>query len=325
MNPRDVFNRRAAAALVLCAVCAWVPAAHAQQAERPLKFVVPTSPGSSADIGARSVGDRMQKSLNRAVIVENKLGAGGSLAAALVASADSNGETIGILGNSYLLYPVEFPQQKFDPIKDVVPVAMISRGANVLLVGADSSYQKMDDLVRRARAEPGKVIYASAGIGSSTYHSAERVRIAARLDMIHVPYKGSPESIHEVIAGRVDFAFAPVSVAAPFIQSGKVRALAVSTSKRSALLPQTPTTVEGGVPGSSYDSWLAALVPIKTPQAVQAALNKAFNAALEAPEVRQRFSSLGIEPDPMPLDELQAFVGDEYRKSMDFAKEAKPR
>ena len=318
-NPTQWTRRamfRAACGLIVLAAA---HAAHAQSA-RPLKFLVPTSPGSSADIGARAIGDQLQRQLNRSIIVENKVGAGGSLAAAATASAEANGDTLGILGNSYLLFPVEFPQQKFDPIKDVVPVAMISRGANVLLVAADSPYQKLDDLVQRARREPGKLTYASAGIGSSTYHSAERLRTAAKLDMLHVPFKGSPESIHEVIAGRMDFAFAPVSVATPFVQSGKMRAIAVSSGKRSALLPQTPTTVEAGVPGSSYDSWLVALAPAKTPLATQQALNKAFNTALETPEVLQRFATLGVEPDAMSLEELQAFVAQEHKGAMAYAK-----
>ncbi len=226
-TPTQRTRRTALRALCGLALAVATHAAHAQSA-RPMKFLVPTSPGSSADIGARAIGDQLQRLLNRTIVVDNKVGAGGSLAAAATASAEANGDTLGILGNSYLLFPVEFPQQKFDPVKDVIPVAMISRGANVLLVAAESPYQKLDDLVQRARREPGKLTYASAGIGSSTYHSAERLRIAARLDMLHVPFKGSPESIHEVIAGRMDFAFAPVSVATPFVQSGKMRAIAVS-------------------------------------------------------------------------------------------------
>ena len=324
MKPNFGSARNAVKTMLLVFAFVTCGIAHAQTS-RPLKLVVPTSPGSSADIGARAVGEHLQKILDRSVIVDNRLGAGGSIAAGAVAAAEANGDTLGILGNSYLLFPFEFPHQKFDPIKDVIPVAMISRGANVLLVSGQSSYQKLEDLVKRARGEPGKVTYASAGIGSSTYHSAERLKGAANLDMVHVPYKGSPEAIHEVIAGRVDFAFAPVSVAAPFVQSGKARALAVSTSKRSALLPQAPTTVEAGVPNSSYDSWLVALAPAKTPAPVVASLNKAFNAALDTSEVKQRFSSVGVEPDPMSLEELQTFVAEQYKKAMAYAKESKGR
>ena len=299
--------------------------AAAQGPGRPIKLVVPTSPGSSADIGARAVGEALQKVLGRPVLTENRVGAGGSIAAAAVAAAEPNGETIGVLGNSYLLFPLEFPQQKFDPAHDVAPVAMISKGANLLVVSSGSLYASLGDIVRRARAEPGNVTYSSAGLGSSTYQSAERVRIAADLDLLHVPFKGSPEAVQEVVAGRVDFAFAPISVAAPFLQSGRVRAIAVSSSKRSSLLPHTPTTVEAGVPGSSYDSWLVALVPGKTPAAVQAQLTQAFNAALETPEVQQRFAALGVELDLMQLDDLRTFVRKEHAQALAQAKQTKGR
>ena len=299
---------------------------HAQPAGgRPIKLVVPTSAGSSADIGARALGERLQTATGRPVIIENKVGAGGSLAAAAVAVAEANGETVGILGNSYLLFPVEFPSQKFDPMQDVAPVALISRGSNVLVVAGNSAYSGVGDIVERARNLPGRISYASAGVGSSTYHSAERMRASASLDLIHVPYKGSPESVQEVIAGRVDFAFAPVSVAAPLIQSGRVKALAVSSSRRSALLPQVPTTLEAGLADSQYDSWLIALVPAKTPLAVQTELNRAFNAAVVAPEVRSRFAALGLEPDTLSLDAVQAFVRKEFASTMTQAKQAKPR
>lgn len=299
--------------------------ARAQLSGRPIKLIVPTSPGSSADIGARSVGERIQRSLGRPVIVENKVGAGGSLAAMAVAAAEPNGETIGVLGNAYLLFPVEYPQQKFNPMQDVSPVAMISRGANVILVAGNSPHAKLDDLVRRARAEPGKLTYGAGANGSSTYLAAERMRAAAGLDLIHVPYKGSPEIVHELVAGRIDFGVVPVPVAAPFVQSGHVRALAVSSSQRSSLLPGTPTTVESGLAGSTYDTWLAAVVPAKTPVSKQVELNKVFNAALQDPEIQQRFASMGVRADPMPLKELQDLVRKEYETETARAKATKGR
>jgi tripartite-type tricarboxylate transporter receptor subunit TctC len=295
------------------------------QSGKPLKLLVPTSPGSSADIGARAVGDRLQKSMGRPVVIENKVGAGGSIAAAAVAAADSNGDTIGVLGNSYLLFHVEFPNQKFDPQRDVVPVAMISRGSNVLLVSSSSAYLKMDDLLRRAREQPGRVVFASAGLASSTYQSAERLRLAAGLDLIHVPFKGAPELIQELAAGRADFAFVPLPVAAPFIRDGRMRALAVSSSKRAAALPQVPTTAEAGLPASTYDSWLVALVPANTPVAAQAELNRAFNAALEAPEVLKQFEALGVEAQVMSLQDVKGYVQQEYAKAIAFEKDMKPR
>ncbi len=315
MNIQHNTRRRAVLFALAAAAVSTTGPASAQTSNRPVKFIVPTSPGSSADIGARSVGDALQKTLGRSVITENRVGAGGSIAAAAVAAAEPTGETIGILGNSYLLLPVEFPRSKFDPMQDVAPVAMISRGANILVVSSSSPYTKLLDIVQAARAQPGRLTYASAGVGSSTYHSAERVRTAANLDMVHVPLKGSPEALQEVMSGRVDFAFAPVSVIQQFVQSGRLRALATSASKRSTLLPNVPTTAEAGVPGAAYDSWLIALVPAKTPQSVKSKLNKAFNQALVTPEVKQRYASLGIEASLMGLDELQTMVRQEAVQS----------
>jgi tripartite-type tricarboxylate transporter receptor subunit TctC len=316
-------QRRGILCALVCASLGSVDLAAAQSGERPLKFIVPTSPGSAADTAARFVGEQIQTTLGRPVLIENKAGAGGALAAAHVAAAEPNGETIGLLGNSYLLFPVEFLQHKFDPIRDVVPVAMISKGMNVLLVANESPYRKLEDIVRKARAEPGNVAYASAGVGSSTFHSAQRVVIAANIDVIHLPFKGSPQSLSEVVASRVDFAFAPISVAAPLLRSGRVRAIAVSSSKRSVLLPDVPTTVEAGVPGSSYESWLVAIVPSKTPAAIQAELNRIFSTALETPEVRRHFGMSGVEPVPMPLAQLRAFVLQEHASALAYDKVAK--
>jgi tripartite-type tricarboxylate transporter receptor subunit TctC len=324
--PRLSSAQRRAILRGLAALAVTVAApALGQSGSQPVKLIVPTSPGSSADIGARSVGEQLRKVLGRPVLTENRVGAGGSIAAAALATSQPNGETIGVFGSSYLLFPQEFPKLKFDPLQDVAPVALISKGANVLLVSSASPYRTLTDLIERARAEPGKITYASAGIGSSTFHSAERLRMAAGLDLVHVPLKGAPESAQEVIAGRVDFAFVPVPVAGGIMQGDRARALAVSASKRSALLPQTPTTVEAGVPGSSYDTWLVALVPAKTPAATQLELNKAFRAALDGSEIRQRFEALGVEPASMSLEELLAFIRQEYADAMAHAKAKKTR
>lgn len=308
----------------LTALLGSMPGLALAQTGRPVIVLVPTSPGSSADIGARAASVAAQKILGRPLIIQNKVGAGGSIAAAALAAAEPNGETIGVFGNSFLLFPVVYPQQKFDPMQDVTPVAMVSRGANVLLVEASSPYHSLADIVKHAAAAPGTLSYASAGLASSTFHSAERVRTAANLELIHVAYKGSPESVNEVLGGRVTFAFAPVSVALPFIQGGRVRALAVSTSKRSSILPQVPTTAET-VPNSSYESWLAVLVPAKTPLAFQQALNKAYSTAMQTAEIKKLFTTQGVEPEVMQLDEVKAFVRQEYALAMTHSHPSKPR
>jgi tripartite-type tricarboxylate transporter receptor subunit TctC len=283
-------RRRAIICGLGAAAFAMATRTQAQIGGRPIKFIVPTSPGSSADIGARIVAERLQVVSGRSVITENKVGAGGSIAANFVALSEPNGETIGMLGNSYLYIPLDFPQQKFDPIHDLAPVAMIQRGTNVLVVGRDSRYQTLNDIVQRARLVPGQMTCASAGQGSSTYQSAERLRVAAGLDFIHVPYRGSPELVRDIIAGRVDFGFAPVSVVAGFMEGGLTRFLAVSTP----------------------------------PNAIQIDLNKMFNAVLDAPEVNQRFASLGGEAAPLDLEPLRSLVHEEYDNAMAFAA-SKPR
>jgi tripartite-type tricarboxylate transporter receptor subunit TctC len=317
-------DRRALITGLCTALAAMATGAHAQLGGRPLKIIVPTSPGSSADLGARIVAERLQMLLGRTVVTENKVGAGGLIAATSIARAEPIGETIGMLGNTYLTYHIEFPQEKFDPVNDVAPVAMISRGGNVMLVGRESPFRTMDDVVKRARAKPGSVSFASAGLSSSSFHSAERFRAAAGIDLLHVPYRGSPEMVRELIAGRVDFAFVPVSVVAGYTQDGLTRALAVSGAKRSRLLPDIPTTVEAGLPNSSFDTWLIALVPGKTPLAIQVDLNKSLNAVLDSPEIHQRFETIGVEASTMNLDQLQEYVREEYRNAVAYSA-ANPR
>lgn len=323
-NKTRISRRLIVQSACLAALLGSMPGLVSAQTGRPVKVLVPTSPGSSADIGARAASVEAQKILGRLLIIDNKVGAGGSIAAAALAAAEPNGDTIAVLGNSFLLLPVEFPQQKFDPMHDVIPVAMVSRGANVLVVDVSSPYKSLADIVKKAAAGPGTVSYASAGVGSSTFHSAERVRTAAKLELIHVPFKGSPEAVREVMAGRIDFAFAPVSVAGPLIQTGKLRALAVATSKRSSFLPQVPTTAET-VPNSSYESWLAVLVPAKTPLAIQQELNRAYSTAMQVAEIKTLFTTLGVEPEVMQLDEVKAFVRKEYALVTTEAHPSKPR
>lgn len=286
------------------------------QIKKAIKVIVPTSAGSSADTGARAIAEHIQAAIARPVVVENRTGAGGSMAADVIAAADPDGETIGLLGNSYLLFPIQYPNKNFKPMRDLIPVALVSRGANVLLVASSSPYKSLKDLLDAARSQPGKLAYASAGVGSSTFHSANRMITAAKIDVIHVPMRGSPEGLNEVIGGHMEFTFTPISVAGPMLKSGRVRALAVSTSKRTALLPDVPTTVEAGVPGSSYESWLVALVPAKTPLVQQERWNKSINAALESEQVRKSFTQHGVEPSPMSLKQTQAFVAEEYRVAM---------
>jgi tripartite-type tricarboxylate transporter receptor subunit TctC len=304
----------------------WAPTVPAQgSAARTVRFVVPTSPGSNADTQARSVGEGLQALTGQTVVTENRVGAGGSIAASTLSAARPDGQTVGFQGKAYLLFGVEFPAQNFDPMRDVSPVAFISRGAFVLVVGASSAHTSLKGLIDYARTNPGKLDYASAGQGSTSYISAERLRAAAKVSMLHVPFKGSPEAVREVIAGGVHFTYIPAAMSKSLIESGRVRALAVNTARRSILLPEVPTVIEAGLPHSNYESWLVALVPANTPGDIQEQLNQQFNAAIKTPAMAERFAKLGVEPEPMNLIALRAFVKGEYAAALELDRQLRAK
>lgn len=304
----------------------WASAVPAQvSSARTIRFVVPTSPGSNADTQARVVGEGLQALTGQTVVTENRVGAGGSIAAAALAGARPDGQTVGFQGKAYLLFGVEFPAQNFDPIRDVSPVAFISRGAFVLVVGASSNFTSLKALIDYARTTPGKLDYASAGQGSTSYLSAERLRAAAKVSMLHVPFKGSPEAVREVISGGVQFTYIPAAMSKSLIESGRVKALAVNTARRSILLPDVPTAIEAGLPNSNYESWLVALVPANTPGDIQEQLNQQFNAAIKSSALAERFVKLGVEPEPMALMALRNFVKGEYAAALDLDRQLRAK
>ena len=327
MKPARCNKLYLAVATILVAMIALAPPTATAQpsSAQTVRFLVPTSPGSNADAQARAVGEHFQTLTGQTVITENRVGAGGSVAAGALAAARPDGQTIGFQGKSFLLFGVEFPIQNFDPILDVSPVAFISRRAFVLVVGATSNLTSLKALVDYGRANPGKINYASAGQGSTSYLSAERVRAAAEINVVHIPFKGSPEAAREVIAGSAHFAFVPAAMSKPLIEAGRIRALAVNTARRSILLLEVPTTIEAGLPNSNYESWLVALVPAKTPNDIQEKLNQQFNAALKTPVVTERLAKLGVEAEPMTLAALRAFVKKEYAAALDLDKQLRAK
>ena len=285
-----------------------------------IKLLVPTSPGSDADASARVIAERFQAATGQTLLIDNRVGAGGSIAATALAAAPANGETVGFQGKSYLLFKEEFPSLKIDPARDLAPVALIGRSATVLAVSAQSKFQDVKDLIEFGRANSGKLTFASAGQGSTTFWSAQKLLTAANVSALHVPFKGSPEIVSELLSQRADFGYLPAQVAAPQITAGKLKALGVSGARRSAKFPQVPTTIESGIPDSDYESWLIALVPAKTPTATQERLNRQFNELLKSPETQAQLGKLGHGTDPMPLAQLQAFVERESLKSLEMAR-----
>ena len=262
---------------------------------KPIRLIVPFTPGSGTDVIARTLGEAMAQNLGQAVVVENRPGAGGTIGAAQVAKAEADGHTLLVHSSGHVVNAAIYPNLPYDTLADFAGVTPLASLPNVLVVAPARGWKNLADLLAAARAKPGELNYASAGNGSATHMNAEKFRVQAGIDALHIAFKGTPEALTEVISGRIDWFFAPLASALPLIKDGKLQALAVSTARRSPALPEVPTTVEAGVADSDYTFWVALFAPARTPRAVIARLNEAVAVALKAPEVRDRYARLGAE------------------------------
>ena len=289
---------------------------------RPIKFLVPFSPGSGTDIIARTVGEAMSKNIGQPVIVENKPGAGGTIAAAQVARGEADGYTVLIHSSGHALNPAIYPNLPYDTLRDLTGITPLASMPNVLVVSPARGWKTVADLVAAAKAKPGQLNYASAGIGSATHMNAEKFRLQAGIEAQHVPFKGTPEALTDVIGGRNDWFFAPLSAALPLVREGKLQALAVSTPTRAAVLPAVPTSVEAGVPGSDYIFWVAMIVSSATPPAVMQRLHDEALKVLADRDVKERLAGLGAEPFPLAQDAFNAFIRVEVDAAAKIARAA---
>ncbi len=309
-----------AAALALCAV----GSAQAQD-EWPrgqmVRLVVPFTAGSGTDIVARLVAEKLGPALGTTVIVDNKPGAGGTVGAALVAKAPADGLTLLVHSAGHLVNPSIYSSLSYDTLKDFAGVTPLASLPNVL-VTTPGRFTDEKDLVAQAKAKPGGFNYASAGNGSATHMNAEVFRLAAGLQAQHIPFRGTPEAMTEVMGGRVDWFFAPMVSALPLIKDGKLKALAVGTAQRSPVLPQVPTTEEAGVPGSAYLFWVGLFAPAKTPRPIVDRLQAEVAKIMVSPELKQRLDKLGAEPFTMPSAEFDKFLADETGKAQKVVKAA---
>ncbi len=317
-------SQTARLASITLAACSWLPPAAAQDQypRQPVRIVVPFTAGSATDIIARAVGEGMRKELGQPVIIENKPGAGGTLGAAQVAAAPADGYTLLVHSAGHVANSALYPGLRYDPIKDFKPLAMLASVPNVLVVSPKSDFKDLASLVARAKTEPGKLLYASAGNGSATHMNSEKFRIAAGIDAIHVPYRGTPEAITDVISGQVQWFFAPITSAIPMIKDHKLQALAVGSPQRAASLPNVPTTVEAGFPNSDYDFWIGLFAPAKLPPAIAEQLRRATATALKSPEVKARYTALGANSPSVEPEQFEAFVKNDATAAVTLIKAA---
>jgi tripartite-type tricarboxylate transporter receptor subunit TctC len=304
----------------------WLGSLGAAQAQgyptKPIKFIVPFSAGSATDIVARTVGDAMGKSMGQTIVVENKLGAGGTIAAAQVARGEADGYTILVHSSGHALNPALYPNPGYDTLKDLTGITTLAAVPNVLVVHPSKGWKTQADLLAAVKAKPASFNYASAGVGSGTHMNAEIFRLQTGIDALHVPYKGTPDAMTNVIGGTNDWFFAPLASALPLIKDGKLQALSVSTKTRASTLPQVPTSIEAGVPGSDYTLWIGMIAPSATPPAVLKKLHEEALKALASPETKERLLKLGADPFPQSPEAFNAYIKTEMDTAARIAKAA---
>jgi tripartite-type tricarboxylate transporter receptor subunit TctC len=286
-----------------------------------VKVISPFTAGNAGDTVARIVFEQVGQQLGQAFVVENRPGAGGTLAADFVAKADPDGYTL-LLSSASLSSQVVFHKTlPYDSIRDFAPVSLIGIQPTVLVAAPKDGFKTLADLIAAAKSTPGALTFASAGIGSASHMAAERFRVAAKIDVRHIPFRGA-EGLAEVMAGRIDFYNVPVAPAVPLLNAGKVTVLAVSTANRASLLPNVPTMAESGYPDAAYVFWGGVAAPAKTPRAIVDKLHDEIQKALAVPSVKDKLAKLGVEQDPLTVDQFQKFVSDDMAATLKLAKDA---
>jgi tripartite-type tricarboxylate transporter receptor subunit TctC len=296
---------------ILVAVAATIEV-HAQTwPTKPLHAFIPFAAGSATDLVPRALFDALAGELGQPIVVENRGGAGGTIAGNAVVRAEPDGYTIMATSSALAIAPWIVPSMPYDTARDLAGTLMIGQNANVLIVPPARGWKTAQDLVAAAKAKPGSINYSSAGVGTATHLSAEKFRLSAGIEAVHIPYKGGAEALADVLGGRVDFYFCPISTALPYIADGRVVALVVSTPTRAPDLPSVPTTLEAGYANSDSTIWYAVLMPAKTPRTIIDRFHDAGAKVLATPAMRQRLRQLAVDPMPMTPAAMDSFIAGE--------------
>ena len=280
-------------------------------------MLVPFSPGSQTDILARWVGEKMTESWGQQVVIDNRPSAGVTIASEYVLGAAPDGHTMMMVSTGHAGNATLYSKLPYDTVRDFAGVSRVASVPNLLVVAPALGVNSVKELIAFAKARTGKVNFSSAGIGSGTQINGEMFKLAAGIEATHVPYKGAPEALNETIAGRVEFCFTPVLVAAGQVKAGRVTALAVSTAQRSPMFPNLPTVAEAGLPGFEYDQWYGLLASAKTPRPLVNTLNKEVVRILNLPDIKERLLTQGATPTPTTPEDFDAFIRSEVKR---FAK-----
>lgn len=313
-------SRAPIAALALL-VCGGAASAQTAYPDRPVKIIVPIGPGGSYDLVGRHLADVLAKRMGQGFVVENKPGAGTVVGTQAASQSEADGYTLMVGGLSNMAFnSALYSKLGYDPLKDFVPVALVYKFGYVIVGRKDLPQAKLADIVAAAKANPGSISVATAGVGTGQQLVAAAFMKAAGVKLLEVPYKGSPPAFTDLLAGRIDLFFDSIAAGLPYVQSGQARGIAVLSSKRSPLAPDVPTMSEAGVPGLEVDSWLGIFAPAKTPPEVIAKLRREIRAAL--PDLKERFEKSGGEVWDVPDDKLNGFVASEHETWTKLIREA---
>ena len=293
-------------ALALAALA--LPAQAQSYPTKPVRLIISFTPGSSTDIIGRAVAAKLQEIWGQPVVAENRPGAGGTVGSEFVARSDPDGYTLLANSSAHVSNPGIYKDMRYDTLRDFVNLALLGGGPNVLMVSPQSGWKTLKDFIDAAKQNPGKLNFASAGVGSGTHFNLEKLKIATGIDVVHVPYKGTPEAIGDTIGNRVCCYWAPLNAALPHVNGGKATALAISSAQRSPLLPNLPSVAEQGYAGFDYTLWVGLWGPAKIPADIAAKINKDVNAALASPDLKERLTKLGTVPGNLTIPQFTDFV-----------------
>jgi len=309
--------------LTLLLVAAATATASAQTwPNRQIRVIIPFGAGSATDVLPRIVFDQLSPQLGQPIVVENRTGAGGTLGVAVVAKADPDGYTLLAHSNAHTVAPAIYANLSYDAANDFAGIMPFGSLPNILVISPSKGIKTIQELIAAAKAKPGSFNYASVGIGSGTHLSVEKLKLSAGFDAVHVPFRGGPEALTEVIAGRVEFYFCPINTALPYIREGKLIGLVTSNTKRAAELPDVPTTAEVGLRNADFPIWIGLLAPAKTDRAIIDRLNAEMIKAIQVPLTRERIAKTGIDPLIMTPAEFDARIKAEIAANAMVAKAA---
>jgi tripartite-type tricarboxylate transporter receptor subunit TctC len=303
---------RALCSMVMVAAFAMGAAAQSWPMKQPIKLISPFPPGATPESVGRPVFDVVSKAIGQTYVFENRVGAGGTIGMGTVARAEPDGYTLLVNSSVHTITPITYPNTKYDALRDLVPIIPLAQFPNALVTHT-SRYKTIQEMVAFGKANPGKLTYGSGGVGASTHLNAELLALSAGFKAVHVPFRGAPDALREVVGNRIDFYFSPLASALPVIQAGEVRALAVSSLKRSAYLPDVPTTLEAGYPNSDYLFWLGVFAPRGTPQPILDRLYTEIRKAFDDANVRSVLAKQGADPMLLEPKAFDAFLRAELK------------